>query len=52
MACATAVAAKMGDEPRCASKIADIESLPGVPDTVLESASRWPIPSTTGEILI
>ena len=32
MACATATA-KM-DEPRCASKIADIESLPGIPDQI------------------
>ena len=32
MACATATA-KM-DEPRCARKIADIESLPGIPDQI------------------
>ena len=32
MACATATA-KM-EEPRCASKIADIESLPGIPDQI------------------
>ena len=34
MACATATAKMMGEEPRCASKIADIESLPGVPDQI------------------
>ena len=32
MACATA-SAKM-DEPRCTTKIADIESLPGIPDQI------------------